>query len=47
MKETATSAVEEGKEFVEEQKSVISTAGGGGKEAYEKEKEKLFGEHKA
>jgi len=47
VKETATSAVEKGKEFVEEQKSVISTAVGAGKEAYEKEKEKLFAEHKA
>ncbi len=46
-KDTATTAVEKGKGFIDEQKTVISSAVGAGKEAYEKEKERLFGEHKA
>ncbi len=37
----ATSAVEKGKELLEEKKSIISTAIEAGKEAYTKEKEKL------
>ena len=41
VKEKVTSAVEHGKEFVGEKKSLIATAIEAGKEAYEKEKEKL------
>ncbi|MBI5056588.1 MAG: YtxH domain-containing protein [Nitrospirae bacterium] len=41
VKEKVTSAVEHGKHYVEDKKSLISTAIDAGKEAYEKEKEKL------
>ena len=41
VKDKFSSAVESGKNFVEEKKSLISTAIDAGKEAYGKEKEKL------
>lgn len=40
VKEKVTSTMQEGKEFVEEKKSILSTAIEAGKEAYEREKEK-------
>ena len=46
-KQTATSYVEKGKEFIDDQKSVIISAVEAGKEAYNKEKEKLATERKA
>jgi gas vesicle protein len=41
VKEKVSSVVEDGKHFVEDKKSLISTAIDAGKEAYQKEKEKL------
>jgi len=41
VKEKVSSAVDSGKNFVEEKKSLISTAIDAGKDAYSKEKEKL------
>ena len=41
VKEKVSSVVEDGKHFVEEKKSLISTAIDAGKDAYSKEKEKL------
>ena len=47
VKESATSVLEKGKDFVEGQKTILTTAVEAGKEAYEKEKEKLTTERKA
>ena len=47
VKDSASSVLEKGKEFVEGQKTVLTSAVEAGKEAYEKEKEKLTTEHKA
>lgn len=47
VKDSATSVLEKGKGFVEEQKTIITSAVEAGKEAYEKEKEKLASERKA
>jgi gas vesicle protein len=41
VKEKVSSVVEDGRHFVEEKKSLISTAIDAGKDAYSKEKEKL------
>jgi gas vesicle protein len=41
IRDKAAAVVEKGKGFIEEQKTIITSAVGAGKEAYEKEKDKL------
>lgn len=47
IKEKVTSSIDKGKDFIHDKKSMISTAIEAGKEAYEKEKERLTKESNA
>lgn len=47
IKEGTASVLDKGKDFVEEQKTILTSAVEAGKTAYEKEKEKLTTERKA